>query len=52
MVTPRHNALYVPVNWAIIGSGNGSSPVQRQAITLTNVDLLSIGTLGTNFSEI
>ena len=28
------------------------SPVRLQAITLTNADLLSIGPLGTNFSEI
>ena len=35
-----------------IGSGNGLSPVRRQAITWTNVDLLSIGPLRTNFSEI
>ena len=35
-----------------IGSGNGLSPVQHQAITWTNADLLSVGLLGTNFSEI
>ena len=40
------------VNWVSIGSGNGLSPVQRQAITWTNAGLLSIGPLGTNFSEI
>ena len=34
------------------GSGNGLSPVRRQAITWTNADLLSIGPSGTNFSEI
>ena len=39
------------VNWARITSGNGLSPVRRQAITWTNVDLLSIGPLGTSFSE-
>ena len=33
-------------------SRNGLSPVRRQAITWTNADLLSIGPLGTNFSEI
>ena len=33
-------------------SGNGLSPVWRQAITWTNADLLSIRPLGTNFSEI
>ena len=35
-----------------IGSGNGSLPVRRQAITWTTADLLSIGHLKTNFSEI
>ena len=36
----------------IIGSDNGLSPVRRQAIIWTNAGLLSIGPLGTNFSEI
>ena len=36
----------------IIVSDNGLSPDWRQAIIWTNVGLLSIGTLGTNFSEI
>ena len=40
------------VPWVRIGSGNGLSPVWRQAITWTNAALLSIGSLGTNFSEI
>ena len=44
--------LYASVNWVSIGSGNGLSPVRRQAITWTNAKLLSIGLLGTNFSEI
>ena len=35
-----------------IGSDNGLSPVQHQAITWTNACLLSNGPLGTNFSEI
>ena len=35
-----------------IGSDNGLSPVQRQAITWTNACLLSNGPLGTNLSEI
>ena len=39
------------VNWVIIDSGNGLSPGLRQAITWTN-GLLSIGLLGTSFSEI
>ena len=40
------------VNWASIGPGNGLSPVQCQAITWTETDLLSTGHLGTNFREI
>ena len=36
----------------IIGSDNGLSPDQRQAIIKTNVGILLIGPLGTNFSEI
>ena len=38
-------------NLTIIGSGNGLSPDRRQAITWTNVGILLIGPLGTNFSE-
>ena len=37
---------------AIIDSYNGSSPGRRQAIIWTNVGILLIGPLGTNFSEI
>ena len=37
---------------AIISSDNGLLPGLRQAIIWTNDDLLSIGPLGTNFSEI
>ena len=40
------------MHWAITGSGNGLSPVRRQAITWTNTGLLSIGPMRTNFSEI
>ena len=36
----------------IIGLDNGLAPGRRQAIIWTNVGTLSIGTLGTNFSEI
>ena len=36
----------------IIGSDNGLSPGQRQAIIWTNVGILLIGPLGTNFSDI
>ena len=35
----------------IIGSDNGLSPDRRQAIIWTNVGILLIGPLGTNFSE-
>ena len=35
----------------IIGSNNGLSPGRRQAITWTNVRILLIRPLGTNFSE-
>ena len=38
-------------NLTIIGSDNGWSPGRRQAITWTNVGILLIGPIGTNFSE-
>ena len=37
---------------AIIGSDNGLSPGERQAVNWTNAGILLIRTLGTNFSEI
>ena len=40
------------VKLTIIGSDNGLSPGRRQAIIWTNAGILSIGPLGTNFSEI
>ena len=40
------------MNGVSIGSGNGLVPVRHQAITGTNAGLLSIGPVGTNFSEI
>ena len=40
------------MNWVNIGSGNGLSPVRRQAIMRTNAGLLSIEPLGTKFGEI
>ena len=43
---------YASVKWVITGSGNGLLPVQCQAITWTNADLLSFGPLERNFSEI
>ena len=39
-------------NLTIIGSDNGLSPGGRQAIIWNNAGILSIGLLGTNFSEI
>ena len=39
------------VKLTIIGLDNGLSPGRRQAITWTNVGILFIGPLGTNFSE-
>ena len=38
--------------WTGNGSGIGSAPAQRQAITWIKAGLLAIGLLGTNFSEI
>ena len=40
------------LNWVIIGSDNGLSPVWHQAIISTKAGILLIGPLGTNFSEI
>ena len=56
----RNNS--VPIHWGRvthicvgkltnIDSDNGLSPERRQAIIWTNVGILLIGTLGTNFSE-
>ena len=39
-------------NLTIIGSGNGLSPYRRQAIIWTNAEILLIGRVGTNFSEL
>ena len=46
------NALYALKNSGNISSDNGLSPGWRLAINRTNAGLLSIGNLGTNFSEI
>ena len=43
--------ICVSVNRVSIGSDNGLSPIRRQAIIKTIAGLLSIGPLGTNFSE-
>ena len=48
----RPGDRHVSVNWVIIGSANGLSPAQHQAITWINDDLWSIWPLGTNFCEI
>ena len=59
----RHRNSYALTHWGgathiwvnkltIIGSDNGLSPGQDQAIIWTSAGILSIGTLGTNFSEI
>ena len=47
----RATHIYVSKQ-TIIGSDNSLSPGRRQAIIWTNAELLLIGTLGTNFSEI
>ena len=39
-------------NLTMIGSDNGLSPGQHQAIIWTDAGILSIEPLGTNFSEI
>ena len=39
-------------NLTIIGSDNGLSPHRRQAIIWSNAEILLIGHVGTNFSEI
>ena len=44
--------IYASVNQVSIGSDNGLSPTQHQAIIWTNARLLSIKLLGRNFSEI
>ena len=44
--------IYASMNWVIIGPGNNLLPVWCHAITWTNAGLLSIGLLGTYFSEI
>ena len=49
---PPLSHIYVSVNWVSIGSDNGLSPIRRQAIIKTSAGLLSIGPIGTNFSEI
>ena len=43
--------IYI-TNWVIIGVDNGLLPIRHQAIIWTNADLLSIGLLRTNCSEV
>ena len=44
-------SINASVNYTIIGSDNGLSPDQRQAIILTNAGILLIEPLGTKFSQ-
>ena len=44
--------IFASVIYTTTGSDNGLSPDRRQAIIWTNVGILLIGPLGTNFSEI
>ena len=48
--TTKSSGIQLTLKFSII-IGNGLLPVRRQAITWTNAGLLSIGSLGTNFSE-
>ena len=53
MLTHWGRVTHICVGKLIItGSDNGLSPGQRQAIIWTNAEILLIGPLGTNFSEI
>ena len=53
LLTHWGRVMHICVNkLTIIGSDNGLSPGRRQAITWTNVGILLIGPLGTNFNEI
>ena len=47
----RVTHIWVSILYTIIGSDNGLSPGWNQAIIWTNHKILSIGSLGTNFSE-
>ena len=44
--------LYASLNRVNIGSDNGLLPIWHQAIIYTIAGIYSVGTLGTNFSEI
>ena len=51
-ISLRLSDTYASVNSIIIGSDNGLSPGQRQAIIWTNIGILWIGPLGRNLNEI
>ena len=51
LISP-YSRIYVAVNRVSKSSDDGLLPIRRQAIILTSAGLLSIGPLGTNFSEI
>ena len=48
----RLSDSYMCLWLSVIGSDNGLAPDRRQAIIWTNAGMLSLGHLGTNFSEI
>ena len=52
MILKNHNMMEVSVVQVMRGLSNGLISIQCQAITWTNADLLLIGPLETNFSEI
>ena len=49
---PNECRIYASVNLASLGSSNGLAPVRHQAITWTNAELMLIGPLAANLSEI
>ena len=53
LLTHQRRVTHIYVSkQVIVGSNNGLSPFQRQAIIWPNANILSIGPLWTNFSEI
>ena len=49
---PSDEYMSVNLSSLVLGSNNGLSPGQHQVIIWTNDGILSIGPLGTNFSEV
>ena len=49
---PSAMYMHQSVSWVSIGSDNGLSPIQRQAIILASAVLMTIGPIGINFNEI